>query len=61
MFHYSARTIRLKEGVGASGLHIPVYSPQFNTNEEFVSKIDEFLRMAKDRTNKLRFGLVSTA
>jgi len=51
-FHYSARAISLIEAAGASVLHIPAYSPQFNPIEECISKIKEFLRAAKSRTKR---------
>src|SRR5215510_12952619 len=51
-FHYSAWAISLIEGAGASVLHIPAYSPQFNPIEECISKIKEILRAAKARTKR---------
>jgi transposase len=57
-FHYSARAISLIEEAGASILHIPAYSPEFNPIEECISKIKESLRAAKARTKrKLRNAL----
>lgn len=35
-FHYSARAIRLIEEAGATVLHIPAYSPEFNPIEECI-------------------------
>jgi transposase len=51
-FHYSARAIRSIEEAGASVLHIPAYSPEFNPIEECISKIKESLRAAKARTKR---------
>jgi len=51
-FHYSQRAIKLIEQVGASVLHIPAYSPDFNPIEECISKIKALLRAAKARTDR---------
>lgn len=51
-FHYSAQAISLIEAAGASVLHIPAYSPQFNPIAECISKIKEILRAAKARTKR---------
>jgi transposase len=51
-FHYSARAISLIEEAGASVLHIPAYSPEFNPIEECISKIKGALRAAKARTKR---------
>jgi transposase len=51
-FHYSARANSLIEEAGASVLHIPAHSPEFNPIEERISKIKEFLRAAKARTKR---------
>jgi transposase len=57
-FHYSAQAISLIEEAGASVLHIPAYSPEFNPIEECISKIKEAMRAAKARTKrKLRNAL----
>ena len=51
-FHYSARAIEMIEAAGATVLHIPAYSPDFNPIEECFSKIKEYLRSAKARTER---------
>lgn len=51
-FHYSAHALRLIEAAGATALHIPAYSPDFNPIEECFSKIKEYLRSAKARTKR---------
>jgi transposase len=51
-FHYSARAIEMIEAAGATVLHIPAYSPDFNPIEECFSKIKEYLRSAKARTKR---------
>lgn len=51
-FHYSPGAIELIEAAGASVLHIPAYSPDFNPIEECISKIKEVLRSVKARTQR---------
>lgn len=51
-FHYSAPALRLIKAAGATALHIPAYSPDFNPIEECFSKIKEYLRSAKARTKR---------
>jgi transposase len=51
-FHYSTRAIQLIEATGASVLHIPAYSPDFNPIEECFSKIKQYLRAVKARTKR---------
>jgi transposase len=51
-FHYSAHALQLIEAVGATALHIPAYSPDFNPIEECFSKIKQYLRSAKARTKR---------
>ena len=51
-FHYSTKAIKLIEKAGASVLHLPAYSPDFNPIEECFSKIKESLRSAKARTKR---------
>lgn len=51
-FHYSARALRLIEDAGASVLHLPAYSPDFNPIEECFSKIKNYLRSTKARTKR---------
>jgi hypothetical protein len=49
--HLLVPTLR-EEEAGASVLHIPACSPEFNPIEERISKIKEFLRAAKARTKR---------
>lgn len=51
-FHYSAHALQLIEAAGATVLHIPAYSPDFNPIEECFSKIKEYLRSAQARTKR---------
>ena len=57
-FHHSPRARRLIEAAGASVLHLPAYSPDFNPIEECISKLKQCLRSLKARTKrKLRNAL----
>ena len=40
-FHHSPRALRLIEAAGASVLHLPAYSPDFNPIEECISKLKQ--------------------
>lgn len=60
-FHYSKRAIQLIEGTGASVLHIPTYSPDFNPIEECISKIKEYLRGVKARTKRKLLNALAKA
>ncbi len=51
-FHYAPRAIELIEAAGASVLHLPAYSPDFNPIEECIAKIKETLRSFKARTQR---------
>ncbi|MBA3714300.1 MAG: transposase [Pyrinomonadaceae bacterium] len=58
-FHYSPRAIKLIESAGASVLHIPAYSPDFNPIEECISKIKEALRSFKARTKRKLYNALA--
>lgn len=60
-FHYSARAIELIEAAGASVLHIPAYSPDFNPIEECISKIKQSLRAAQARTKRKLLNALARA
>ncbi len=60
-FHYSARAIGLIEAAGASVLHIPAYSPDFNPIEECISKIKGILRELKARTRSKLLNALAKA
>ena len=60
-FHYSARAICLIEAAGASVLHIPAYSPDFNPIEECISKIKGILRELKARTRRKLMNALAKA
>jgi transposase len=60
-FHYSARAIGLIEAAGASVLHIPAYSPDFNPIEECISKIKGVLRELKARTRRKLLNALAKA
>jgi len=49
-FHYSPRALELIAEAGASVLHLPAYSPDFNPIEECISKLKAVLRSLKART-----------
>lgn len=60
-FHYSARAISLIAVAGASVLHIPAYSPDFNPIEERISKIKGILRELKARTKRKLLNALAKA
>jgi transposase len=60
-FHYSERAINLIKATGASVIHIPAYSPDYNPIEECISKIKEALRKAKARTVRKLFKALAKA
>jgi len=60
-FHYSPRAIALIEAAGASVVHIPAYSPDFNPIEECISKIKEVLRSVKARTQRKLYNALAKA
>ena len=51
-FHYAPKAIELIEAAGASVLHIPAYSPDFNPIEGCISKLKTALRSFKARTKR---------
>jgi transposase len=51
-FHYAPKAIELLEAAGASVLHIPAYSPDFNPIEGCISKLKTALRSFKARTKR---------
>lgn len=60
-FHYSAGAIAMIEAAGASVLHIPTYSPDFNPIEECISKIKQSVRSAKARTKRKLLNALAKA
>ena len=60
-FHYSEQAIGLIEAAGASVLHLPAYSPDFNPIEECISKIKQSLRSAKARTKRKLLNALAKA
>ena len=60
-FHYSERAIKLIEATGATVLHLPAYSPDFNPIEECISKIKETLRSLKVRTKRKLYNALKKA
>ena len=51
-FHYAPKALALIEATGASVLHLPSYSPDFNPIEGCISKIKTALRAFKARTKR---------
>ena len=51
-FQHAPRARRLSAAAGASVLHLPAYSPDFNPIEEGLSKRKECLRSLKARTKR---------
>ena len=49
--HHSERARAAIEACGARLWHLPPYSPDFNPSEEAFSKVKQFLRRAKARTD----------
>jgi transposase len=60
-FHYSERAIKLIEATGATVIHLPAYSPDFNPIEECISKIKETLRSLKARTKRKLYNALKKA
>jgi len=60
-FHHSERALELIEAAGASVLHLPAYSPDFNPIEECISKIKEVLRSRKARTKRKLYNALAKA
>jgi len=51
----------LIEAAGASVLHIPAYSPDFNPIEECISRIKDILRSVKARTKRKLLNVLAKA
>jgi transposase len=51
-FHYAPKALELSEAAGASVLHIPAYSPDFNPLEGCIAKLKTALRAFKARTKR---------
>lgn len=60
-FHHSERATKLIEATGATVLHLPAYSPDFNPIEECISKIKETLRSLKARTKRKLYNALKKA
>jgi transposase len=59
--HKVPRTVRLIEQVGARVLFLPAYSPDLNPIEKMWSKVKEFLRAAKARTEEALWTAIAAA
>lgn len=59
--HKDTEAIRLIESVGAEVWFLPPYSPDFNPIEKMWSKIKEFLRAAKARTQEALLNAIALA
>jgi transposase len=59
--HKDAEAIDLINGVGAEVRPLPPYSPDFNPIEKMWSKVKEFLRDAKARTQEALFTAIADA
>jgi transposase len=59
--HKDAEAINLINGVGAELRFLPPYSPDFNPIEKMWSKVKEFLRDAKARTQEALFKALADA
>ena len=59
--HKDAEAIRLMESAGAEVWFLPPYSPDLNPIEKMWSKVKEFLRNAKGRTEELLFDAIAAA
>ena len=59
--HKAPRTIRLIEQTGAQVLFLPAYSPDLNPIEKMWSKVKEFLRAAKARTEEALWAAIAAA
>ena len=60
-FHHSEWATKLIEATGATVLHLPAYSPDFNPIEECISKIKETLRSLKVRTKRKLYNALKKA
>jgi transposase len=59
--HKAPRTIRLIEQTGVQVLFLPAYSPDLNPIEKMWSKVKEFLRAAKARTEEALWAAIAAA
>jgi transposase len=59
--HKAPQTIRLIERTGARVLFLPAYSPDLNPIEKMWSKVKEFLRAAKARTEEALWAAIAAA
>ncbi len=59
--HKDAEAIRLMESSGAEVWFLPPYSPDLNPIEKMWSKVKEFLRSAKARTQETLMDAIATA
>lgn len=59
--HQDKEALELIAAAGAEVWFLPPYSPDFNPIEKMWSKIKEFLRTAKARTQKALFNAIATA
>lgn len=59
--HKDAETIRLIEQAGARVQFLPAYSPDFNPIENMWSKVKEWLRSAKARTEPTLWDAIAEA
>ena len=59
--HKDTQTIELIESVGAEVWFLPPYSPDFNPIEKMWSKIKQFLRAAKARTQEALLHAIAAA
>jgi transposase len=59
--HKDTEAIRLMESSGAEVWFLPPYSPDLNPIEKMWSKVKEFLRSAKARTQETLLDAIATA
>lgn len=59
--HKASPALRRIEGTGASTLFLPAYSPDLNPIENMWSKVKEFLRAAKARTEEDLWAAIARA
>ena len=59
--HKDTEAIRLMESAGAEVWFLPPYSPDLNPIEKMWSKVKEFMRNAKARTEELLFDAIAAA
>jgi transposase len=59
--HKSAEALALIEGAGAKVLFLPAYSPDLNPIEKMWSKVKEFLRACKARSQEALLAAIASA